>query len=115
MIHWARLTTESVPSRKQSPKNVMRVTPPDLARAPQRTVQPIVIAIPEPAPLGQKRLHRQITKKQAKAPPRTVPRPAGSNDDIVARRLRKAAEQETDPELKEKLWKEYIEYKKNNG
>jgi hypothetical protein len=41
--------------------------------------------------------------------------PDGSNDDIVARRLRKAAEQETDPELKEKLWKEYIEYKKNNG
>jgi hypothetical protein len=27
--------------------------------------------------------------------------------------LRKAAEQETDPELKEKLWKEYTEYKKN--
>jgi hypothetical protein len=41
--------------------------------------------------------------------------PDGSDDDIVARRLRKAAEQETDPELKEKLWKEYIEYKKNNG
>jgi hypothetical protein len=41
--------------------------------------------------------------------------PDGSNDDIVARRLRKAAEQETDPELKEKLWKEYMEYKKNNG
>ena len=39
--------------------------------------------------------------------------PDGSDDDIVARRLRKAAEQETDPELKEKLWKEYIEYKKN--
>jgi hypothetical protein len=32
----------------------------------------------------------------------------------VARRLRKAAEAETDPELKEKLWKEYIEYKKNS-
>jgi hypothetical protein len=41
--------------------------------------------------------------------------PDGSYDDIVARRLRKAAEQETDPELKEKLWKEYIEYKKNAG
>jgi hypothetical protein len=41
--------------------------------------------------------------------------PDGSDDDIVARRLRKAAEQETDPELKEKLWKEYIEYKKNAG
>ncbi len=41
--------------------------------------------------------------------------PDGSDDDIVAKRLRKAAEQETDPELKEKLWKEYIEYKKNSG
>ncbi len=35
------------------------------------------------------------------------------NDDIVARQLREAAENETDPELKEKLWKEYEEYKKN--
>ena len=41
--------------------------------------------------------------------------PDGSDDDIVARRLRKAAEQETDPELKDKLWKEYVEYKKNAG
>jgi hypothetical protein len=40
--------------------------------------------------------------------------PDGSDDDVVARRLRQAAEQETDPELKEKLWKEYIDYKKNN-
>jgi hypothetical protein len=39
--------------------------------------------------------------------------PDGNDDDIVARRLRKAAEQETDPELKEKLWKEYVGYKKN--
>jgi hypothetical protein len=39
--------------------------------------------------------------------------PDGSDDDVVARRLRQAAEQETDPELKEKLWKEYIDYKKN--
>ena len=39
--------------------------------------------------------------------------PDGNDDDIVARRLRKAAELETDPELKEKLWKEYVEYKKN--
>jgi hypothetical protein len=31
----------------------------------------------------------------------------------VARRLRRAAEQETDPELKEKLWKEYTVYKRN--
>jgi hypothetical protein len=33
------------------------------------------------------------------------------DDDIVARQLREAAENETDPELKEKLWKEYYEYK----
>jgi hypothetical protein len=34
------------------------------------------------------------------------------DDDIVARQLREAAEKETDPVLKEKLWKEYHEYKK---
>jgi hypothetical protein len=39
--------------------------------------------------------------------------PDGSDDDIVARRLRKAAEQETDPELRDKLWKEYADYKNN--
>lgn len=39
--------------------------------------------------------------------------PSGEDDDIVARRLRRAAEQETDPELKEKLWKEYADYKRN--
>lgn len=45
------------------------------------------------------------------APDRGIP--SGDDDDIVARRLRRAAEQETDPELKEKLWKEYTEYKRN--
>jgi len=40
-------------------------------------------------------------------------RPRTEDDDIVARQLREAAENETDPELKEKLWKEYDEYKKN--
>lgn len=39
--------------------------------------------------------------------------PSGDDDDVVARRLRRAAEQETDSELKEKLWKEYLEYKRN--
>ncbi|MCK5203487.1 MAG: hypothetical protein KAR15_06430, partial [Desulfobacterales bacterium] len=36
------------------------------------------------------------------------------DDDIVARQLREAAENETDPELKEKLWKEYEDYKKGS-
>jgi hypothetical protein len=38
-----------------------------------------------------------------------------ADDDIVARQLREAAENETDPELKEKLWKEYEEYKKSSN
>jgi hypothetical protein len=46
--------------------------------------------------------------------PSTVPAdiPDGSDDDIVARQLREAAMQETDPELREKLWEEYRNYKK---
>ncbi|MEA2109294.1 MAG: hypothetical protein U9P07_07735 [Pseudomonadota bacterium] len=45
-----------------------------------------------------------------------VTRPSGPDtmardDDIVARQLREAAEKETDPELKEKLWEEYRKYK----
>jgi hypothetical protein len=38
--------------------------------------------------------------------------PDGSDDDVVARQLREAAETETDPELKKKLWEEYRKYKK---
>lgn len=38
----------------------------------------------------------------------------GHDDDIVARQLREAAEKETDPELKAKLWKEYEEYKRES-
>jgi hypothetical protein len=37
------------------------------------------------------------------------------DDDIVARQLREAAEKETDPELREKLWKEYEHYKSNTN
>lgn len=36
-----------------------------------------------------------------------------NDDDIVARQLKEAAENENDPELKEKLWDEYYKYKKN--
>ena len=37
--------------------------------------------------------------------------PDGSDDDVVARQLREAAERETDPVLKKKLWEEYRKYK----
>ena len=37
--------------------------------------------------------------------------PASSDDDVLARQLREAAMNETDPELREKLWEEYRRYK----
>ena len=37
--------------------------------------------------------------------------PSSHDDDIVARQLREAAERETDPELRAKLWREYRDYK----
>jgi len=39
----------------------------------------------------------------------------GDDDDVVARQLREAAEAETDPVLKEKLWAEYKKYKASKG
>ncbi|MGB7451969.1 MAG: hypothetical protein WBM36_07570 [Lysobacterales bacterium] len=39
----------------------------------------------------------------------------GSDDDVVARQLREAAEKETDPELKAKLWEEYRRYKRGTS
>jgi hypothetical protein len=46
-----------------------------------------------------------------------VPRDVGDgrDDDVVARQLREAATKEEDPELREKLWDEYREYKKSAG
>lgn len=54
------------------------------------------------------------------SPQRTPPATAGNipddipdarDDDIIARQLREAAMNETDPELREKLWEEYRRYK----
>lgn len=41
------------------------------------------------------------------------PTDGGSDDDVVARQLREAAEKESDPVLKEKLWAEYRKYKES--
>jgi len=54
---------------------------------------------------------RQSTASSS-APPGT---PDGSDDDVVARQLREAAEKETDPELKKKLWEEYRKYKQGTS
>lgn len=45
-------------------------------------------------------------------PPADIP--DGRDDDVVARQLREAAMAETDPELREKLWQEYRNYKKGS-
>lgn len=37
--------------------------------------------------------------------------PAANNDDILAQRIRSAAENETDPEKQARLWNEYRKYK----
>jgi hypothetical protein len=47
------------------------------------------------------------------APPEGIP--DGDDDDIVARQLREAAENETDPALREKLWEEYRRYKEGTS
>ncbi len=49
---------------------------------------------------------------ESRLPPTEGPKDLSeADDDIVARQLREAAEQETDPEVKEKLWEEYRKYK----
>jgi hypothetical protein len=48
-----------------------------------------------------------------RGPRREQDRGYAEDDDIVARQLREAAESETDPELRERLWREYEEYKKS--
>ena len=47
----------------------------------------------------------------SKMEPTEGSREMSDDDDVVARQLREAAEQETDPEVKEKLWEEYRKYK----
>lgn len=52
-------------------------------------------------------------KKQDKLPAQQLPVGVGdgSDDDVVARQLREAAEAETDPALRVQLWNEYKKYK----
>jgi hypothetical protein len=47
----------------------------------------------------------------ARAPEVPPDIPDGSDDDVIARQLREAAMNEEDPELREKLWDEYRNYK----
>lgn len=50
--------------------------------------------------------------KQSQTPPTSGNKDLSqTDDDIIAKQLKEAAEQETDPEVKEKLWEEYRKYK----
>lgn len=53
----------------------------------------------------------QGSAESSRVPPSQGSRELSEDDDVVARQLREAAEQETDPEVKEKLWEEYRKYK----
>lgn len=39
--------------------------------------------------------------------------PDGRDDDVVASRLRRAAQEERDPRVRAKLWQEYLDYREN--
>jgi hypothetical protein len=71
----------------------------------------------ETAGSGQETASDGSSRGGGKGPQKDQPRrhEGAEDDDIVARQLREAAENETDPVLKEKLWKEYEEYKKNQS
>ncbi len=64
------------------------------------------------APAGRSRAAGVGTKQQQQIPPATGTRDLSqSDDDIVAKQLKEAAEQEADPEIKAKLWEEYRKYR----
>ena len=52
------------------------------------------------------------------SPEKALPTPkdvgTGNDDGVVAKSIREAAEKETNPELREKLWDEYRKYKKGS-
>lgn len=62
----------------------------------------------------------QDLNKDGRSKTESTPQTAGQqkfdpkDDDIIARQLREAAEKETDPELKEKLWEEYRKYREKS-
>lgn len=64
----------------------------------------------QPARAGDNRKGDYQHASASEAVPADIP--DGSDDDVVARQIREAAQRETDPELREKLWDEYRKYKK---
>ena len=64
----------------------------------------------------QSTLQRGSSASQQGGRPSTPPDiPDSHDDDIIARQLREAAKNETDPALREKLWEEYRKYKRGGS
>lgn len=60
-------------------------------------------------PEGDQHRDGDFSHQGGYAPPEDIP--SGSDDDVVARQIREAAMNESDPVLREKLWDEYRKYK----
>ncbi|HSG92529.1 MAG TPA: hypothetical protein VK999_02365 [Methylotenera sp.] len=73
-------------------------------------------ALEIPPPMAEQALQDSesgTTQSPASARNGAIPEdiPAANNDDAIAAQIRLAAESETDPEIREKLWNEYRKYK----
>jgi hypothetical protein len=66
--------------------------------------------VPAEAPSGREGDYQPVGPV---APPADIP--SGDDDDVVARQIREAAMNETDPVLREKLWEEYRKYKNQSN
>jgi len=66
-----------------------------------------------PGSSGRQGAPQKTSGTAGKSSPKDIP--DGSDDDVVARQIREAAEKEKDPVLKEKLWEEYRRYKAGTG
>ncbi len=75
----------------------------------RNTGQPAGTEGTDTPPAGKQGSGTNSTPGKGQATPDDIP--DGRDDDVVARQLREAAEKETDPELKKKLWEEYRRYK----
>ena len=60
-------------------------------------------------PSGEPGLPTSGRTKDVNTPPDDIP--SGNDDDVLERQMRQAAMEETDPELREKLWDEYRKLK----
>ncbi|MFN2333192.1 MAG: hypothetical protein ABR550_02045 [Wenzhouxiangellaceae bacterium] len=80
---------------------------------PEDAARPGMVGIDDHPPDGK--VEAPQTGRGGIGNPSQYPPPAdipdGRDDDIVARQLREAAENEPDPELRERLWEEYRAYK----